>query len=53
MVHKQEIYSLLVRLPKTMKIWIELKVERQGPSQNSEIVRSIHARMDLDEKVLR
>ena len=53
MVHKQEISSLLVRLPKTTKTSIEQEVERQGASQNSEIVHGIRARVRLDEKVLR
>jgi hypothetical protein len=53
MVHKQEVYSLLVRLPKTMKTWIEQHAERNGASQNRGIVRSVLARMDLEERVLR
>jgi hypothetical protein len=53
MVHKQEFSSLLARPPKAMKTWIEQHAERNGASQNSGIVRSILARMDLDERVLR
>jgi hypothetical protein len=53
MARKPEFSAVLVRLPKTMKIWIEEQAERNGASQNSEIVRSIRARMDADEKVLR
>jgi hypothetical protein len=53
MVHKQEFSSLLARPPKAMKTWIEQEAERNGASQNSEIVRSIRPRMDADEKVLR
>jgi hypothetical protein len=53
MAKKLEFTAVLVRLPKTMKIWIEKQAERNGASQNSEIVRSIRARMDADEKVFR
>jgi Arc-like DNA binding dprotein len=51
MMQKQEYASVLVRLPKTMKAWIEQEAQRNGASQNSEIVRSIRARMDGDHKV--
>ena len=41
---------ILVRLPVEMKIWLEIEAARNGASQNSEIVRTIRARMDGEQK---
>jgi hypothetical protein len=41
---------ILVRLPVAMKIWLEIEAARNGASQNSEIVRTIRARMDAEQK---
>jgi hypothetical protein len=41
---------ILVRLPVAMKIWLEIEAARNGASQNSEIVRTIRARMDGEQK---
>ena len=41
---------ILVRLPVDMKIWLEMEAVRNGASQNSEIVRTIRARMDDEQK---
>jgi hypothetical protein len=51
MGQKNEYVSVLVRLPKPMKGWIDREAARNGASRNSEIVRSIRARMDGVQKV--
>jgi hypothetical protein len=38
--------TFMVRMPADIKAWIESQAVRNGSSQNSEIVRSIRARMD-------
>ena len=38
--------ALVVRMPADVKAWIEAQAARNGGSQNSEIIRSIRARMD-------
>ncbi|MDR6306387.1 hypothetical protein GGQ85_004118 [Nitrobacter vulgaris] len=35
-----------IRLPRDAKDWIKAEVERNGSSQNSEIVRAVRERMD-------
>jgi CRISPR/Cas system-associated protein Csm6 len=42
----RETVALLVRLPPDVKLWLEREAARNAASQNSEIVRSIRARMD-------
>ena len=37
---------LEVRLPKDVKSWLETEAAYNGASQNSEIIRSIRARME-------
>jgi hypothetical protein len=44
---KRETVSVLVRLPLDVKQWLEREAARNAGSQNSEIVRSLRARMDL------
>jgi hypothetical protein len=46
MVRKQEARSLLLRLPKDVKAWLESEAAYNGASQNSEIIRSLRARME-------
>lgn len=41
--------AIMVRLPLDVKEWIEQEAARNAGSQNSEIVRSIRARMDRDQ----
>jgi hypothetical protein len=45
----RETVALLVRLPPDVKLWLEREAARNDASQNSEIVRSIRARMDLSD----
>jgi hypothetical protein len=46
MIRKQETKGLLVRLPIDVKAWIESEAAYNGASQNSEIIRSLRARME-------
>jgi hypothetical protein len=46
MIRKQETTSLLLRLPRDVKAWLESEAAYNGASQNSEIIRSIRARME-------
>jgi hypothetical protein len=50
MSQMQTTVPILVRLPVAMKIWLEAEAARNGASQNSEIVRTIRARMDSEQK---
>jgi hypothetical protein len=38
--------AVLVRLPHDVKAWIQREASHNGASQNSEIIRSIRARME-------
>ena len=44
---KRETVAVLVRLPLDVKLWLEREAARSAGSRNSEIIRSIRARMDL------
>jgi len=46
MISKEEKRAILLRLPADVKAWIEKEAARTFASQNSEIIRSIRARMD-------
>jgi hypothetical protein len=46
MIRKQETKGLLVRLPGDIKAWLESEAAYNGASQNSEIIRSLRARME-------
>jgi hypothetical protein len=48
MVRKPKTTNILVRLPIDVKQWLEEQAARSLASQNSEIVRSIRARMDAE-----
>lgn len=37
---------ITVRLPVDLRAWIEEQAERNGASQNSEVIRAIRERMD-------
>jgi hypothetical protein len=50
MVRKEETATVLLRLPKDVKDWVEKEAARTLASQNSEIIRSIRARMDSEPK---
>jgi hypothetical protein len=49
---KRETVAVLVRLPVDLKRWLEHEAARNAGSQNSEIVRSIRARMDHLERAV-
>jgi hypothetical protein len=42
--------TMVIRLPKDVKGWLEKEAQRTGASQNSEIVRSLRARMDREQR---
>jgi len=44
---RRETVAVLVRLPLDVKLWLEREAARSAGSRNSEIIRSIRARMDL------
>jgi len=46
MAPKQEKAPVLVRLPRDVKAWVQREAAYNGSSQNSEIIRSIRARME-------
>ena len=46
MIRKQETKGLLIRLPRDIKVWLESEAAYNGASQNSEIIRSLRARME-------
>lgn len=41
-----DVKQLPLRIPADLKAWIEDQAERNGSSQNSEIIRAIRERMD-------
>jgi hypothetical protein len=45
-VRKDEADRMLLRLPHDLMDWIENEAKRNGASKNSEIIRSVRARMD-------
>jgi hypothetical protein len=49
MAHKAETTTVLIRLPLDVKRWLEKEAERTLASQNSEIIRSLRARMDAEQ----
>lgn len=50
MVCKEETKAVLLRLPLDVKTWVEQEAKRTLASQNSEIIRSIRARMGADRR---
>ena len=47
---KREMVAVLVRMPPDVKRWLEREAARNAGSQNSEIVRSLRARMNFLER---
>jgi predicted HicB family RNase H-like nuclease len=45
--------KFMVRLQMDVKSWLEREATRNGASQNSEIVRSLRARMESQERAQR
>jgi plasmid stability protein len=48
--NETEVYPLTVRLPSDIKAWLELEAARYGASQGSEVIRSLRARMDQEQR---
>ena len=46
MIKGEDAERLLVRLPRDVKTWLESEATFNGASQNSEIIRSLRARME-------
>ncbi|SIN83091.1 hypothetical protein SAMN05443247_00039 [Bradyrhizobium erythrophlei] len=46
---EQPLQPLTVRLPSDVMTWLENEATRYGASQNSEVIRSLRARMDAAE----
>jgi predicted HicB family RNase H-like nuclease len=40
---------LQLRLPEDLKAWLEAQADKNGSSQNSEIIRALRAAMDRDQ----
>jgi hypothetical protein len=47
---KPETKAVLLRLPHDVKEWVEKEAARTLASQNSEIIRSLRARMDAEQR---
>jgi hypothetical protein len=45
----QSLQPLTVRLPSDIMEWLENEAAHYGASQNSEVIRSIRARMDAEQ----
>ena len=41
--------KMVIRLPQDVKLWLEQESAKNGASQNSEIIRSVRARMSDDQ----
>jgi hypothetical protein len=50
MISKEETKAILLRLPLDVAQWIEQQAARTLASRNSEIVRSLRARMDAEQR---
>ena len=48
MVRKEKTATVLLRLPRDVKDWVEKEAARTLASQNSEIIRAIRIRMDSE-----
>ena len=46
MVKNADRAELVIRMPRAIKAWIEQQAARNGSSQNSEVIKSLRARMD-------
>lgn len=49
MTNKEETTTFLIRLPNDVLSWVEKEAARSLASRNSEIVRSVRARMDAEQ----
>jgi hypothetical protein len=46
---RSDLAEMVIRIPRDVKGWIEREAERNCASQNSEIIRSIRARMETEQ----
>jgi hypothetical protein len=49
MTKRSDVAEMQVRLPPDVKGWLEQEAERNWTSQNSEIIRSVRARMGAEQ----
>ena len=50
MARKPKIVQIVARVPQDVKDWLKRQAERNGASQNSEIIRSVRDRMDSERR---
>jgi hypothetical protein len=50
MISKEQTKAVLLRLPLDVKAWIEREAAKTLASQNSEIIRTLRARMDSEKQ---
>jgi hypothetical protein len=48
MSRRPDLAEMVVRLPRDVKGWLEQEAQKNCASQNSEIVRSVRARMEQE-----
>jgi len=49
-MNKNDVQRFLVRLPEDVKAFLDREAERNYASRNSEIIRSIRARMAIEQQ---
>jgi hypothetical protein len=49
-VLRQKTVNMLLRVPVDVKTWLEQQASRTLSSQNSEVIRSIRARMESEQR---
>ena len=49
MIVEPERLTLSIRLPRELKAWLEAEAARNDRTQNSEIIRTLRARMDAEQ----
>jgi hypothetical protein len=47
---KQQAVKVLFRIPQDLKLWLEKEAARNWTSQNAEVIRSIRARMESEQR---
>jgi hypothetical protein len=50
MAKRSDTAEMVARLPLDVKRWLEQEAARNGASQNSEIIRALRIRMDLENR---
>jgi hypothetical protein len=50
MAKRSDTAEMVARLPLDVKRWLEQEAARNGASQNSEIIRALRIRMDIENR---